>query len=409
MPSPTAPLRRLPKLCGVTAIAMAAVFAFAGCSSSAPAGLSGKQASQLNSKQYSTADREAASTLKPASGSFLDGKTTVTRLGATTPANGDVNPYALWPVTISVGSVTAGDVLVDNFNNKSNDQGTGTTIVDVHPNGNTTVFAALPQTLAGCPGGVGLTTAMVQLRSGWVIVGSAPTTNGKMDTAGAGCLIEISPAGQVGGTIATSYLNGPWDATLSDNGSSPVLFVTNTFDGVTQAGTAIVNKGSVDRITLTEGTPSTAPTVTGETTIVNALPEQENASTLIKGPTGLALGADGTLYISDTLRNSITSIPDALTTTSSTGTGTTLTSGGQLSGPLGLTLAPDGDLLVANANNGKIVEVTPAGKQVGEFYAIQDVGQDPPGNGDLFGLAIDQAHTGILFVGDDNNDLLLLH
>src|SRR5271167_1210553 len=73
---------------------------------------------------------------------------------------------AILPVTADMGSVRAGDVLVDNFNNKSNNQGTGTTIVDVHPDKSVSVFAALPQNLPGCPGGVGLTTAMVALKDG---------------------------------------------------------------------------------------------------------------------------------------------------------------------------------------------------------------------------------------------------
>jgi len=64
--------------------------------------------------------------------------------------------------------------------------------------------------------------------------------------------------------------------------------------------------------------------------------------------------------------------------------------------------------LAANATNGKIVEITPAGKQVGEYFAIQDVGQDPPGAGDLFGLAISADGKGVLLVKDDLNTLALL-
>jgi hypothetical protein len=64
---------------------------------------------------------------------------------------------------------------------------------------------------------------------------------------------------------------------------------------------------------------------------------------------------------------------------------------------------------VAKGTNGKVVEVTPSGRQIGEYYAIRDVGQDPPGNGDLFGLALDQARSGVLFVKDDTNTLALLH
>jgi sugar lactone lactonase YvrE len=169
-----------------------------------------------------------------------------------------------------------------------------------------------------------------------------------------------------------------------------------------------VDQATVVRLTLTEGGAS-APQVTAESTVVTGLPERADASAFVKGPTGLALSSSGTLYVANNLADSIDSVPSALTATSPDSVGTTVTSGGQLQGPLGLTIAPDGDLLVANADNGKVVEVTPSGAQVGEFYADHNVGQDPPGNGDLFDLAVDQAGTGVYFVGDDNNDLLLLH
>ena len=383
----------------------------AACSSSSPkaqpAGLSPSQANALNQQQYSPADRAAATLLAPAAGSFLKGKVTVSTLASTTPASGDVNPYAVWPVTENVGSLKSGDVLVDNFNNQSNDQGTGTTIVDVHPDGTVSVFAQLPSMIAGCPGGVGLTTAMVQLKTGWVLVGSLPTTDGKVDTSGAGCLIELSPAGQVSGVLAGPYLDGPWDATVADNGATATLFVTNTLIGVKAAGTASLAQGTVARLTLAQ-TATTAPTVTAETNVATGLPEREDAAALIKGPTGLVLTSDGTLYIGDNLGNRVASVPNAVTRTDSAGTGTTISTGGQLANPLGMALAPNGDLLVANATNGKIVEITPQGKQVGEYYAIQDVGQDPPGNGDLFGIAVNQAGNGVLFVKDDTNTLALL-
>lgn len=387
---------------------VAAVLAGCGSGDQTPAGLTGQQASGFADQQYSAEDRQAATLLAPAPGTFLVGKTTVTPLGSTTPANGDENPYAIWPVTYRVGSMSPGDVLVDNFNNRSNNQGTGTTIVDVHPNQQVSVFASVPPTLAGCPGGVGLTTAMVQLRSGWTIVGSLPSTDGKIDTVGAGCLIELSPTGQVGGVIAAPYLDGPWDAVASDNGTSATLFVTNTLVGMAKAGTAQVNQGTVQRLTLTEP-PNAAPTVTGSTLVGAGFGERPDASAFVKGPTGLVLAPSGTLYVADNLGNRIAAIPNALSRTDSAGTGTTLTQGGQLANPLGMALAPNGNLLEANATNGKIVEITPAGRQVGEYYAIQDVGQDPPGNGDLFDIAIDQAGSGVLFVKDDTNTLSVLH
>jgi hypothetical protein len=407
-------LRRRSSRVALTGLALlVAGVAVAACSSgsgtSAPQGLNGKQTGGA-SAQYSSEDKEAASVLTPEPGSFLADKKTVTLIGSTTPANGDINPYAIWPVTKTVGTVTAGDVLVDNFNNSSNNQGTGTTIVDVHPNGQLSVFASLPATPAGCPGGVGLTTAMVQLQTGWVIVGSLPSTNGQYATAGAGCLLVLSPTGQLASTISGSYINGPWDETVQDNGTSATLFVSNTLNGLshTSSTSTEVDQGDVVRLTLSESATA-PPAVTAETQVASGLPEKPDASSFIKGPTGLALASDGTLYVANNLANQINSIPDALTRTSSAGEGTTLTQNGQLANPLGMVLAPNGNLLVANAVNGKIVEVTPAGRQVGEYYADDDIGQDPPGNGDLFDVAINQAGNGVLFVNDGTNTLELLH
>ena len=100
-------------------------------------------------------------------------------------------------VPASTGALHQGSVLVSNFNNHRNLQGTGTTIVQVAPDGTVTQFASLAANrLPGaCPGGVGLTTALVALRSGWVVVGSLPTKNGASATAQAGCLIVINRFG----------------------------------------------------------------------------------------------------------------------------------------------------------------------------------------------------------------------
>src|ERR1700680_2833915 len=62
----------------------------------------------------------------------------------TIPSNGDLNPYgvAFVPAGLAAGgSLTAGDLLVANFNNSTNLQGTGTTIVRISPTGSLSVFA----------------------------------------------------------------------------------------------------------------------------------------------------------------------------------------------------------------------------------------------------------------------------
>src|SRR5579871_4728160 len=105
---------------------------------------------------------------------------TVVKVASTVPSNGDLNPYGVAMVQRTSGNLIAGHVLVSNFNNSANLQGTGTTIMDIAPDGTAKVFAQIDasQLPGPCPGGVGLTTALVVLRSGWVIVGSLPTTDG---------------------------------------------------------------------------------------------------------------------------------------------------------------------------------------------------------------------------------------
>jgi len=399
---------RLIAVLGAPVLVTAAACGSSGSSgSTVPQGLSGTEAG-AGATQISAADAAAATTLTPATGTFLAGKGTTTVLGSTTPANGDENPYAIWPVTETVGSVKSGDVLIDNFNNSSNNQGTGTTIVDLHTDGTQSVFAQLPQTESGCTGGVGLTTAMVQLKTGWVIVGSLPSSDGKITTAQAGCLIVLSPTGKVAETLSEPYLDGPWDAAVQDDGNTAALFVSNTLVGITASTTGKVDQGDVVRLSLSQ-TSTSAPKITAESVVATGFPEAPDAAAFVKGPTGLALDAKGTLYVADNLDNRIAAVPDALTRTAADSTGSTLTEDGQLAGPLGLVLAPDGDLLAANATNGKIVEVTPAGKQVGEYYADDSIGQDPPGDGDLFDVAISSDGKGVLFVNDGTNILQELH
>ncbi|HZL48834.1 MAG TPA: hypothetical protein VFC30_07455 [Solirubrobacteraceae bacterium] len=91
-------------------------------------------------------------------------------------------------VPTSTGKLTAGDLLVSNFNDKANNQGTGTTIMQIGPAGKPSLFSTISaSSLPGsCPGGVGLTTALSVLPGGYVVVGSLPTTNGKSATAHSG-------------------------------------------------------------------------------------------------------------------------------------------------------------------------------------------------------------------------------
>jgi hypothetical protein len=339
-----------------------------------------------------------------AAGTYLSTKPHITKVASTVPANGDLNPYGTVVVPMSMGKLVRGDVLVSNFNNKANLQGTGKTIVEISPTGHKTLFAHLTAGHLGgaCPGGVGLTTALAVLRSGWVIVGSLPTTNGKSATAKAGCLIVVGPNGSAVETISGAPINGPWDMTWADHGATASLFVTNVLNGTVAAKGKVVDKGTVARVDLTTSGPM--PTVTSKTVIASGFAERTDPAALVIGPTGVALGNAG-LYVASTAASRIRLITNPMTRTSSSGNGKVVTKGGNLRQPLGLTLAPDGHLLSVNGGNGKIVETTPAGKQVAT--KMLDTSGTPPGAGALFGLAV--STHGLFFVDDGTNRLMLLH
>ena len=339
--------------------------------------------------------------------SFIGPMHTIKAHASTVPTNGDVNPYGVAVVPRAAGELRDNHVLVSNFNNADNLQGTGTTIVQVSPgDGSTKLFAKVDANhLPGaCPGGVGLTTALVVLRSGSVIVGSLPTTDGTSATAQAGCLIVLNSSGQVVETFSGGEINGPWDMTAMDMGSTVVLFVANVLNGTVAASPGTVTNGTVLRIVLSVPHGG-IPMEESRTIIGSGFSERTDPAALVVGPTGLGLAADGTLYVADTLNSRIAAIPDAVMRTTSAGTGTTISGGGALNGPLGLTIAPNGHILTVNANDGNMVEITPEGTQV----AVKAVDVTGTGGGTLFGLAIRPNGQGVYFVNDGNNTLDTLH
>ena len=331
---------------------------------------------------------------------------------STVPANGDQNPYAIFIAPVSAGKIQEGDVLVDNFNDRNNLQGLGSTVVTYRPSTKRlALFAAIPRNLPQCPGGVGLTTAMAMLKSGWVIVGSLPSQDGTTKTKGEGCLIVLDAQGNVAGTIAGPNINGPWgNMAVIDNGSTATLFVSNTgFDvGPPDDEPPVVNKATVLRFELAIAGDK-APVVTRQTVIASGFGEQADKDVFIIGPTGLALGKGGTLYVSDALGNRIAAIPDAATRTDSAGTGRTVTENGFLKRPLAMTTA-NGHLLVTNGLNGQAVEIDPdSGTQIYARWIDANKAQSPPGSGDLFGIAITPAGDGFYYVEDEVNMLVLAH
>jgi hypothetical protein len=354
-----------------------------------------------------TAGSHGTVTAKDPAGPFLNRFRYVSQVASTVPASGDVNPYGVAVVSQSTGNLVSGDILVSNFNDSKNLQGTGTTIMQVTPGGTVRQFSritSLPTSMA-CPGGVGLTTALSVLPGGWVIVGSLPTTKSGALPADnpLGCLIVLDSQGKPVETWTSPQINGPWDMTAQATAGRASLFVTNVLSRAATATGAPALAGLCDVTRIDVSLSGSMPKMTGLTVIGTGFPWLQNKAALIQGPTGAALSPDGTLYVASTLGNSISAIPTALTrTTPVNASAHVLTSNGGLNGPLGMTWTPAGDLVAVNGNNGNAVEIAPDGKQIATITLV------PGGAGDLFGLTPTPDGRGLLFVNDGTNALDLL-
>jgi hypothetical protein len=325
-------------------------------------------------------------------------------ISSTIPANGDLNPYgvAIVPQGFpSGGAIAPGDVLVSNFNNSTNAQGTGTTIVKLTPNG--LVAPAVP---AGQPGnattffqgpaGLGLTTALGVLQRGFVLVGNVPTNSAGMIEQPGSLLFLDRNGNQISPSPYTNQLNGPWDLTIDDAFDHARVFVSN------------VNTGTVTRLNL--AISSTAITVTSATIIASGYTVALNSTALILGPTGLAYDArTDILYVASTNDNEIFAVPHAGYRTRSSGPGAVVFADEHLRGPLALVFAPNGDLLTANGDAvnpdpnqpSEIVEFTKKGRFVTQFNV--DAGQ-----GGAFGIGVAMVSHNLdrfVVIDDNANDM----
>jgi len=195
-----------------------------------------------------------------------------------------------------------------------------------------------------CPGGVGLTTGLVVLPGGWVVVGSLPTVHGGALPARSPvrCLIVLDNHGRPVETWVSQDINGPWDMTMRAQDGHAALFISNVLTRPASAGLPPPAAGLCAVVRVDVALASGArPRMTSVTVLGSGFPWRQNKAALVQGPTGLAVGRGGTLNVVSTIDNSISAIPDAMTRTSPIRPGTSiLTRGGSLNGPLGLTLAP---------------------------------------------------------------------
>lgn len=331
---------------------------------------------------------------------------------STVPANGDVNPYGVAFVPNgypSGGPLHPGDIVISNFNNSANLQGTGITIVKVN-NGNP------PTLFFQGEAGLGLTTALGVLKAGFVLVGNLPSTDssgtcvaesGPTQNVGQGGLLVIDKHGNlVKQLTSATLLNGPWDLTVRDEGQFAQVFVANALSGtVTRLDLLARGKGDGDGDKDDGGI-----VVLRETQIASGYMHRCDPAAFVVGPTGVALNKEtDTLYVSSAGDNAIFAIRDASSRATDAGMGHLVVQDQiHLHGPLGLALAPNGDLISTQGDavnpdpnhQSEVVEFTPKGQFVSEFSV-------DPVAGSAFGIALRTLEDGFVFATVDDNTAVL--
>ena len=314
---------------------------------------------------------------------------------STIPANGDVNPYgvAFVPDNFQTGSgpLKHGDILVSNYNNSSNQQGTGTTIVRISKSGPATTFFQGKAPL-------GLSTALGTLQYGFIVVGNAPTEKGTAATAGPGSLLVINNQGALIQTFTSGAIQGPWDMALWDGGDSAIAFVSNALTGTV--------------IRLDFKVSSSGLTLLNTKTIASGYVHRGDPVTLFVSPAGLVYdGKRNVLYVASSGDNAVFAVRNAADRQTDDGLGSIIyQDNAHLHGALAMAMAPNGHLLVSNSDGinpdanepSEIVEFTTDG------VFVKQLSVDPSPGG-AFGLAVrTTADTAIFAAIDDNTNSLLI-
>lgn len=308
---------------------------------------------------------------------------------STIPANGDVNPYgvAFVPVSQTPYSVLSpGDLLVSNFNNAQNLQGTGTTIIRITPAGQKYLF------YEGSPSNPGLSTALAVLREGAVMVGSSPTLDGTCATALPGSLLLISQTGQLLQVITDQDVQGPWDMAVYNPGNGKFsAFLSNALTGNVVRFDMSIQGGKLQILNKA---------------VIGSYQHRCDPATLFVAPTGLVYDQNkDILYVASTGDNSVFAISNALERSSDAGTGTLVYADQtHLHGALAMTVAPDGHLLVSDSDGlnqdpnqpSEIVEFTTDGQFVKQLSV-------DPNLGGSFGLNVYPGQFSSKFAAVDDN------
>ncbi len=318
---------------------------------------------------------------------ILNGLHTQTTIGATTVA-GDQNPYGLAIAPATAGKITAGDLIVCNFNDPANVQGTGTTIVGLHPVAGAAPYAIVQSAqLEGC--------AAVTLDPADRIFAADFVANDDL---------IVSPAGTISQSITAVTWHGPWGQIYSPT-AGPF--------GTAAVYATSVASGDVVRLDVSNGT------VTGAQTIITGFTRNTGAPGSILGASGLTYDPNGDqLYVIDGNLNvlygfrSVSTIPaGGIVVSGASFSGTSaasarvVASGAPMNAPVSAALLENGNIVVGNTADNNMIEYSPAGAMLGEKLV------DNGATGAIFGIVATgttPASQKIYFNDDNANAVVLI-
>ena len=331
--------------------------------------------------------------------SVLNTLATEETIGSTSPDTPhDVNPYGLDIAKVTAGKIAAGDLIVCDFNNPGNVQGTGTEIVTLHPQvGATPQLLVKDHTLMGCNALAAAPTGSI-----WAAAFKA----------------NDNPIVKSDGTILTAFTNGPWNHPFGETfapplnqNSVPEFYVSNAGDGSIVRVSVIASQNILQ--------PCTLATCTFEFTVIaRNFPVNHGKPGSILAPSGLNYQPNGDrLYIVDGTNNALYAIDnvsnvgtDGIEVNGLTFSGPdaasahVIFSGAPLNGPISSALLFNGNIVLGNTldPDGKnlMVEISPTGS----LLAVKNV--DTGAAGALFGMVVTgtSAATTKLYFNDDNDN-----
>lgn len=352
-------------------------------------GTSNSNASSGNGSALVDTDTSTDEPDEDAGNSILRRLNTTTTIGSTVdPLNGDQNPYGLDIAKSSAGPLAAGDLVVCNFNNAANVQGTGTTIVALHAQaGSTPTRIAQDASLLGCDA-----------------LALAPNDN----IWAAAFAANDNPIVTPGGVVVTTLPGGPWHHPFGQ------AFAPNAGPfGIAAFYESNAADGSIVRIDIHPG-PSFTFDVIATGFAVNG-----GAPGSILGPSGLQYDAKhDRLYIVDGANNTLVSfrhvstIPQGGIVVSGTSfsgpfahRARLVFSGAPLNGPISSALLQDGHIVLGNtldpSGQNLMVEIAPHG---GRVLDVKNV--DTGAAGAIFGMVAtgSSKHDTTLYFNDDNDN-----